>query len=156
MFFILLVPVAHIIPINYMNKKHLKLLIIIACILGVLGVGLSLFSLFETYQNKVVIEKVQDSIKPDILSESEKRDLNLYHLGVYDAISRDSNNKVIDYKMIGVENPEEIKLELMTDAEKTEKNLRFDSKMQVLERDENGKVAAYRLIKKDSDIITEY
>lgn len=132
-----------------MIKKHLKITIIIITIL-ILIIGI----FYLVYKNENTIGGVYS--KYDLLTEDEKNSLNLYHLGIYEAISRDSNGKVLEYKFIKLQEEQPIKIEIMSDVEKQEIGLSPDTKIQVLQRSREGKVIAYRLIKKDSDILMKY
>lgn len=127
-------------------RKNIKLVIIIVVIL--------ILSVVGTYQ---LAKKITANKDPrQIMTNDERRTLNLYHLGNYEVISRDTSGKVDTYHFINLNQSQPLKLEWMTEEEKTKIGLDISAQGQVLERDSQGKVMAYRVIYKDEDIITEY
>ena len=136
-----------------MKKKPIKPLIILATLLVLFILS---FLLYQWYKKPQNVKSNSTSTKQEILSQAEIGELNLYHSGIYEVVSRDKNNKITAYKVIGIKKPEPLKLELMTDVEKISKGLVPSSKIQVLERDSSGKITAYRLMKNDSDIVKEW
>ena len=135
-----------------MNKKIIRLFSISIIIL--ISLGVTCFYYHKT--NQEPSNPAIASAPLDIIGKDELNELNLYHLGVYEAVSRDANGKVTAYKFLGLKDPEPINLELMTDAEKAERNLSPSVKCQVLERDSSGKIMAYRMINSEADIISKY
>jgi hypothetical protein len=135
-----------------MDKKYFQIIIIATIFILIISVFYSL------YKNENIILGISffEDRNADILSEDEKESLNLYHLGVYKAISRDGNGKVMEYKLIKLKKEEPIAIEIMTDIEKQEIGLSPDIKIQVLQRSQKGEVLVYRLIKNESDILTKY
>jgi len=146
--------------IKHMNKKSIKLLVILSIILLLFCLSFYIYKIYKNqknYQNSnTQSTPISTSTKQELLNQSEIGKLNLYHAGIYEVLSRDKDNNITSYRVIGIKKPQELKLELMTDAEKAAQGVNPSSKIQVLERDESGKVTAYRLIKKDSDIVTEW
>jgi len=141
-----------------MNKNKFKILIITILIL--LLVVLSVYLLKVKLKNNT--QGLNNTNKVEIISESEKNSLGLYHLGVYQVISRDANGKITSYKLVDLKDEQPVALSFMTDAEKekiipsSSPELFSKTKIQVLKRDDQGKVIAYKIIKKDSDIVTKY
>jgi len=135
-----------------MNKKIVKLISISIVILITLGSA-------YFYYHKINQEPGNPAIASaplDIINKDELNELNLYHLGIYEAVSRDEQGKVTSYKFLGLKKEEPIDLELMTDEEKITKGLAISNKIQVLERDSQGNVTVYHLINSDADIISKY
>lgn len=122
-----------------MNKKIIKLSTILIIIL--IALGSACFYYYKTNQKSS--NSTVATANHDIINKDELNELNLYHLGVYEAVSRDDKGKVTAYKFLGLKDPEPINLELMTDAEKAERYLAPGTKAQVLERDANGKIVKY-------------
>lgn len=102
------------------------------------------------------IEDVFEQIPLDLMSDEEKRELRLNHLGKYQVISRDEDGKITEFLIINEEEKKPIEKEVMTDEEKTSFGLSLDNKVQILERDDMGKIISYRIMKSDSDFVNEY
>lgn len=131
-------------------KKDIKIIIILT-VFVLFAVGLySVIKFRETNNTNISTENM------DLLSEEEKSSLNLYHLGIYEAVSRDESGKVIEYRFIKLKEEEPIQIELMSNVEKQNIGISIDNKVQVLQRDKDGNVITYRIIKNDSDILTKY
>jgi hypothetical protein len=142
-----------------MNKNKFKILII--TIIALLLAVLSVYLLKVKLKNNNT-QGLNNTNKVEIISESEKNYLGLYHLGVYQVISRDANGKITSYKLVYLKDEQPVALSFMTDTEKekiipsSSPELFSKTKIQVLKRDDQGKVIAYKIIKKDSDIVTKY
>lgn len=135
-----------------MNKKIIKLLSVSIVLLIALGLAYFYYSKTNQEPSNPAIA----SAPLDIIDRDELNELNLYHLGVYEAVSRDEQGKVTAYKFLGLKKEEPIDLELMTDLEKMTKGVATSTKIQVLERDSQGNVTVYHLINSDADIISKY
>ena len=90
------------------------------------------------------------------MSDEEKRELRLNHLGKYQVISRDEDGKITEFLIINEEEKKPIEKEVMTDEEKTSFGLSLDNKIQILRRNDAGKIISYRIMKSDSDFVNEY
>lgn len=135
-----------------MNNKYLKRGIIFLAVL-ILIAGIFYF----VYKKNNPAEYFTEvSSKADIMTESERNSIGLYHLGVYEVLSRDENGNPKSYRLISLRDEDPIDLEFMSDAEKSEKLFNKDYKIQVLERDETGKITAYKIIRDESDIVKKY
>lgn len=131
-------------------KKNIKILIIIVSIL-ILSVAV-----FYLVNKKNANNQENGGRKIEIMTDDEKNAIGLYHLGVYEVISRDENQNVTSYKLTKLEDEKPISIEFMTEEEKAKKSLYTPEKIQVLQRDKNGEVVAYKIIKSDSDVISRY
>lgn len=143
-----------------MNKK--KIIIISLAILVLLL--LIIFLVFADKENKIDYNNTEENssanetstVSGQPMTEEEKRELSLYHLGTFEVLARDDTGKITSYVITGAQEPKKIDLEWMTEEEKATFNIAPETKIQVLARDQNGKVIAYRVIKQDSDIVEEY
>ena len=133
------------------SKKNLKIVIIIVSVLILL---IAVFYLIS--KKNINTQTTRNGKKIEIMSDDEKNSLNLYHLGVYEVVSRDEAGKVTASKLTKLEDEKPINVEFMTEEEKVEKDTPPSTKIQVLQRDKSGKVIAYKIIKNDSDILTKY
>lgn len=134
----------------YYMKKDIKIIIVLTIFLLLTVVFYSVIKFREANNININTENM------DLLSEEEKNSLNLYHLGVYEAISRDESGRVKEYRAVKLKEEEPIQIELMSNVEKQNMGISIDNKVQVLQRDKDGNVIIYRIIKNDSDILTKY
>lgn len=135
-----------------MNNKLTKGIIIFTVLIFIAALFYFLYSKKDS-----VSETGKESEKViELMTTSEINSIGLYHLGVYEVLSRDENGKPLSYRLINVKEEQEIPLEFMSEEEKAAKNFSEDYKIQVLQRDENGKVIAYRIIKDENDVLKKY
>lgn len=132
-------------------SKRIKILIIINTILIIVAVTLLILN-----RNKKSMAPVFRPPTVEIMTDAEKNELNLYHLGIYEVGSRDENGKVETYKFVKLAEPKPINVEIMTTAEKVKIGVATRNKIQILQRDDKGNVISYRLIKDDADVIDRY
>lgn len=118
-----------------MNKKNIKILIIAIVVLFIFA--LTVLVTTKTADNN------KDSRPVELMTADEIISLNLYHLGVYEVMSRDASGKIVSYRFLHLEDAKPIELEWMTDAEKTERGLNLSMKAQILRRDSGGKIVKY-------------
>lgn len=135
-----------------MNKKYLKISLIIFIILCLAGVTVY----FLKTKNQQVDSLTADSAIKDMMTKEEIYSMGLYYLGNYEVLSRDESGKPLTYQIISLNKKKPISLELMDDSEKAAINITETEKIQVLERDENGQVLVYKIIKDDADIDKRY
>ena len=140
-----------------MNKKYLKPLIYILIALLILGLA-AYFLVTRTnlISNKNKVAAVTNTKPIEIMTKDEMTASHVYHLGVYQVLTRDNTGKPTSYRFVGVKEPAKISKDLMTDEEKKTFNLASSTKVQVLERDKNGKIVNYRIMKSDSDVLSLY
>lgn len=130
-------------------KKNIKIVVIIV---SILILSVAIFYLV----NKKIANTIKNDKKVEIMTDDEKNSTGLYHLGVYEVVSRDETGKVTAYKLTKLEDEKPINVEFMTEEEKANKGMSSNIKIQVLQRDKSGKVVAYKIIKNDSDVISRY
>lgn len=133
-----------------MNNK-LKIALIISTTL--LAIALVYLAFVCSQNNHKIITNKQPV---EIMGEAERKELNLYRLGVYEVVSRDESGKIATYRMIDINDEQPIELEFMTEAEKVARGLDITKKIQVLSRDENGLPNAFKILKRDNDYLTKY
>ncbi len=142
-----------------MNKKYLKLSIQIIFILLVLALALYLIN--QKMGNRLFKFGTDDGIKAtstvkDLMTEDEKFSLGLYHLGIFEVLSRNELGRPTAFKLIGVDEPQAIGIDLMSDAEKAKKRIAASTYVQVLKRDSSGRILEYRIMKDANDIMEKY
>lgn len=132
-----------------MSKKSIVFSVIIIFILLV-----SVLGVFQITKN--LAGNSNKEITRQLMSEDEKRSLNLYRLGNYEVVSRDTSGKIASYRFLNLKELEPVALEWMTDEEKAKRELDASVKAQILERDGTGKIVSYKIVVKESDIISKY
>lgn len=132
-----------------MNKKNIIISVIIIFILGISTIGV-----FQI--TKTLADSSKKEITRQLMSDDEKRSLNLYRLGNYEVVSRDATGEITSYRFLNLKEAGAVTLEWMTDEEKTQRELDADVRAQILERDSSGKIISYKLVISDSDIISKY
>jgi len=138
-----------------MSKK--KIIIIVLSVLVILLVVFMIFISRRTNQDNTENFLFNKSaVSKPLMTNEEKGEFRLFHLGTYEVLARDNSGKITSYQIIGMQEPKKVTLEWMSDAEKNDLHIAVEMKIQVLARDQNGKVNAYRVVNKDSDIIKEY
>ena len=134
-----------------MNKNNLKILIIIIFVFVLAAITFYVFK-----KNNTNTGIVFNANKVEIMSDDEINSLGIYHLGVYEVVSRDQSGKITNYKLSELKDEKPIDVEFMTDEEKAAKNLSTYYKIQVLDRDKEGNAIAYKIIGKESDVLNRY
>jgi len=71
-----------------MNKKYLKIVAIIILVVLLAVIAIYFVTKNNGSQNSITEKKVE------IMSEAERGSLGLYHLGVYEVVSRDEAGKI--------------------------------------------------------------
>ena len=136
-----------------MNKNNFKILVVVVSVFVFISAGVT-FYLFK--KNNINTGILFNATKVEIMSDDEMDSLGLYHLGVYEVVSRDQSGKITDYKLSKLKDEKSINVEFMTDEEKAAKNLSTYYKIQVLDRDKEGNAIAYKIIEKESDVLNRY
>lgn len=135
-----------------MNKK----IIIALLVLILLLFGLAFFVYKQNNNFAVVSPAPLEETTVTLMTEKEKRDLGLYHLGVYEVLERDESGQITAYQLVDMKGPKAIDPEIVTDVEKEGLIIQPEVKIQVLERDPSGNISAYRVIEDEADVIKEY
>lgn len=92
----------------------------------------------------------------EILNDEDEHRLGLFHLGVYELVSRNENGGIREYRYLRIDNEKEIDLEWLSEDEKNELGVNPAERVQLLRRGESGKIIAYKIIKDDADILKTY
>lgn len=144
-----------------MNKTAKKVLISLAVVLAVLAVVSQLYSYYSRQlpEDAIVLEVATTTPEEwavmDLLTADEKAMFGLPNIGIYEVVSRNESGLVTDYRLIGMQQPQEIALDLMTDEEKVRFGLQ-NFQVQVLHRNAQGNITAYHIMKDANDIVTAY
>lgn len=135
-----------------MNKKIIiALLVLIFLLFGLV------FFVYKQNNNFAVVNPAPlEGTTTTLMTEREKSDLGLYHLGVYEVLARDESGLITEYQLVGMEEPMEVTPEIITDAKTEGLIIQPEVKIQVLERDPSGNISAYRVIKDEEELIKEY
>jgi len=137
-----------------MDKKVFTIIITVAAVL--ILVGTPIYFVFNNRNINKTNSNTGLDRKIEIMTNDEKSTLRLYHLGVYEVVSRSENGGVEAYRFIRMEDEKPIPLEFMSEEEKTSRGLNNSLKIQILQRGENDKILAYKIIKDNKDILSRY
>ncbi|MFA6194585.1 MAG: hypothetical protein WC719_02460 [Patescibacteria group bacterium] len=146
-----------------MNRRIIKLLVILVLLLFLLVLGFYSFSYFKAQKlvnsqaaNEAVMMPAGANASTEIMTEAEKKALGLNLRVSFEVVSRDNDGRVASYKSVGAIAAQPVGLEWMADADKIRRRMATSTRVQVLERDNAGEITAFKIIQSDADIVQAY